>query len=152
MGVTILLITHQMQVIQMICNKVAVMEQGRVVEQGEVLEVFGRPKHPTTRHFVRTVINDRIPDNFHELIRAETRHYRVELLKFIGDAVHEPMIARLCRTEGLEVNIVGANIQELQNSVMSVFILQLIGDDAHIDAAEAVIDQAGALRERMEIA
>ena len=152
MGVTILLITHQMQVIQMICNKVAVMEQGRVVEQGEVLEVFGRPRHPTTRHFVRTVINDRIPDNFHEVIRAETRHYRVELLKFIGDAVHEPIIARLCRTEGLEVNIVGANIQELQNSVMSVFILQLIGDDAHIDAAESVIDEAGALRERMEIA
>ena len=70
MGVTILLITHQMQVIQMICNKVAVMEQGRVVEQGEVLEVFGRPRHPTTRHFVRTVINDRIPDNFHEVIRT----------------------------------------------------------------------------------
>ncbi|MGN1020787.1 MAG: methionine ABC transporter ATP-binding protein [Aristaeellaceae bacterium] len=152
MGVTILLITHQMQVIQMICNKVAVMEQGKVVEQGEVLEVFGTPRHPTTRHFVRTVINDRIPDNFHEVIRAEKRHYRVELLKFIGEAVNEPIIARLCRTEGLEVNIVGANIQELQNSVMSVFILQLIGDDAHIDAAEAVIDEAGALRERMEIA
>ena len=66
--------------------------------------------------------------------------------------MHEPIIARLCRTEGLEVNIVGANIQELQNSVMSVFILQLIGDDEHIDAAESVIDEAGALRERMEIA
>ena len=79
MGVTILLITHQMQVIQMICNKVAVMEQGRVVEQGEVLEVFGRPKHPTTRHFVRTVINDRIPDNSMRSFHAEKRHYRVKL-------------------------------------------------------------------------
>ena len=60
MGVTILLITHQMQVIQRICNKVAVMETGQIVEQGSVLEVFGRPRTEAAQRFVRTVINDRI--------------------------------------------------------------------------------------------
>ena len=59
------------------------------------------------------------------------------------------MIANLCRMEGLEVNILGATIQEMQGSVMSVFILQLIGEDALIDRAEIQIDGAGALRERM---
>ena len=76
----------------------------------------------------------------------------MELLKFIGDSVEEPLIANLCRTEGLEVNILGATIQEMQNSVMSVFILQLIGDGALIDAAEKRIDAAGVLRERMVLA
>ena len=150
MGITILLITHQMQVIQRICTKVAVMEAGRVIENGSVLEVFGRPKSEITRRFVRTVISDRIPSSFLDVIAAEQRPFRVEMLKFIGDTVQEPVIAALCRREGLEVNIVGATMQELQDSVMSIFILQLIGDEAHLDAAEEIIDRAGALRERME--
>ena len=149
MGVTILLITHQMQVIQLICNKVAVMEYGRIVEEGSVLSVFGTPKEEVTRRFVRTVINDQIPEKFISVVRNETRNQRVELLKFIGDSVKEPLIANLCRMEGLEVNILGATIQEMQGSVMSVFILQLIGNDALIDLAEKKIDGAGALRERM---
>ncbi len=151
MGVTILLITHQMQVIQQICNKVAVMEYGKIVEEGSVLSVFGTPKEEITRRFVRTVINDQIPEKFVSVVREETRNQQVELLKFIGDAVREPLIAQLCRMDGLEVNILGATIQEMQGSVMSVFILQLIGDDAIIQAAENKIDTAGALRERMAI-
>lgn len=151
MGVTILLITHQMQVIQMICNKVAVMEYGRIVEEGSVLSVFGTPKEEVTRRFVRTVINDQIPEKFISVVREEKRNQRVELLKFIGDSVREPLIANLCRMEGLEVNILGATIQEMQDSVMSVFILQLIGEDTLIQKAEEKIDKAGALRERMAI-
>ena len=151
MGVTILLITHQMQVIQMICNKVAVMEYGKIVEEGQVLEVFGTPREEVTRRFVRTVINDQIPEKFRAVVRLEERNQQVELLKFIGDQVREPLIAALCRMEGLEVNILGATIQELQGSVMSVFILQLIGENERIRQAEERIDQAGALRERMVI-
>ena len=149
MGVTILLITHQMQVIQMICNKVAVMEYGKIVEEGSVLQVFGTPREEVTRRFVRTVINDQIPEKFISVVRNETRNQQVELLKFIGDSVREPLIANLCRMEGLEVNILGASIQEMQGSVMSVFILQLIGGSELIGQAEERIDNAGALRERM---
>ena len=149
MGVTILLITHQMQVIQMICNKVAVMEYGKIVEEGSVLQVFGTPREEVTRRFVRTVINDQIPEKFISVVRNETRNQQVELLKFIGDSVREPLIANLCRMEGLEVNILGASIQEMQGSVMSVFILQLIGGSELIGQAVERIDNAGALRERM---
>ena len=75
MGVTILLITHQMQVIQMICNKVAVMGNGQIVEQGTVLDVFSQPHAPVTQEFVRTVINDQIPKSILDLLQTETRHY-----------------------------------------------------------------------------
>ena len=58
--ITIVLITHEMNVIQSICNHVAVMENGRIVERGEVLEVFSEPKQEITRNFVKTVINDSV--------------------------------------------------------------------------------------------
>ena len=99
MGITIMLITHQMQVIQLICDRVAVMEGGKVVEEGNVLDVFGRPQAEVTKRFVRTVINDQVPETFYDTIRAENRHYRLEQLKFIGDTVNEPVIANLCRRE-----------------------------------------------------
>jgi len=149
MHITILLITHQMQVIQMICDRVAVMEAGSVVEEGSVLDVFGRPKQEVTKRFVRTVINDRVPEAFYDTIRSENRHYRLEQLKFIGDTVNEPVIATLCRREGLEVNIVGAGISEMQGSMMSVFILQLIGETEAIEEAESYIDASGAIRRRL---
>ena len=151
MGITIMLITHQMQVIQLICDRVAVMEDGKIVEEGSVLDVFGRPQAEVTKRFVRTVINDQVPETFYDTIRSENRHYRLEQLKFIGDTVNEPVISNLCRREGLDVNIVGANISPMQGSMMSVFILQLIGETDAINEAEAYIDQSGAIRKRLTI-
>ena len=151
MGVTILLITHQMQVVQMICNKVAVMESGKIVESGSVLEVFGSPKMPVTKRFVQTVIRDQIPDSIISLVKEQKENFRVDRLKFIGSSVKRPVISDICKTEGVVVNILGAAVQELEDSVMCVFILQLIGDDESIDKAEAEIDKNGVLRERMEV-
>ena len=149
MGVTILLITHQMQVIQMICNKVAVMENGQVVEQGTVLDVFSQPHAPVTQEFVRTVINDQIPNPIMDLLQTETRHYVVDRLKFIGTSVKKPVISEVCQIEGVEVNILGATVQELEENVMCIFILQLFGSDDQLLQAERQIDAAGVLRERV---
>ena len=151
MGVTILLITHQMHVVQMICNKVAVMESGKIVESGSVLEVFGSPKMPVTKRFVQTVIRDQIPDSIISLVKEQKENFRVDRLKFIGSSVKRPVISDICKTKGVVVNILGAAVQELEDSVMCVFILQLIGDDESIDKAEAEIDKNGVLRERLEV-
>lgn len=151
MGVTILLITHQMQVVQMICNKVAVMESGKIVESGSVLEVFGSPKMPVTKRFVQTVIRDQIPDSIISLVKEQKENFRVDRLKFIGSSVKRPVISDICKTKGVVVNILGAAVQELEDSVMCVFILQLIGDDESIDKAETEIDKNGVLRERLEV-
>ncbi|MDE5746347.1 MAG: ATP-binding cassette domain-containing protein [Acetatifactor sp.] len=151
MGVTILLITHQMQVIQMICNKVAVMEEGQIVEHGGVMEVFSHPRMPVTQEFVRTVIRDQIPESIVELLYQEQRNYRVERLKFIGSSVKKPVISEICHIDGIEVNILGATVQELEDSVMCIFILQLIGEEGTLETAEKKIDAVGVLRERVVI-
>ena len=100
MGVTILLITHQMQVVQMICNKVAVMENGKVVESGSVLDVFGKPQALVTKRFVQTVINDQIPESIVSLVKEQKEHFQVERLKFIGSSVKRPVISDICQVEG----------------------------------------------------
>lgn len=151
MGVTILLITHQMQVIQRICSKVAVMEDGRVLEQGTVLNVFGNPRKAVTQEFVRTVISDQIPESIRSLTLEETRNQKIERLKFIGDCVKKPVIAEICAVQGLTVNILCATVQEMQDTVMCVYVLQLIGPEEVILQAERLIDEHDVLRERMAL-
>ena len=151
MGVTILLITHQMQVVQMICNKVAVMENGKVVESGSVLDVFGKPQALVTKRFVQTVINDQIPESIVSLVKEQNEHFQVERLKFIGSSVKRPVISDICQVEGIVVNILGATVQELQENVMCVFILQLIGSEDKICEAEKQIDANSVIRERVEV-
>lgn len=150
MGVTILLITHQMQVIQKICDRVAVMDGGRVVEQGSVLDVFGQPHKQITQDFVRTVINDQIPKSLEKIVAQETRNFRVQRLRFVGQSVQQPIISTISKIPGLEVNVLGANVEELQDTVLCLFLLQLIGPDQLIDQAEHLIDQAGVSRERVK--
>ena len=151
MGVTILLITHQMQVVQMICNKVAVMEKGQVIEAGSVLDVFGKPQAPVTKRFVQTVVNDQIPESIISLVKEQKEHFRVERLKFIGSSVKRPVISDICHVEGIVVNILGATVQELQDNIMCVFILQLLGSEEKILKAEKQIEENGVIRERVEV-
>lgn len=148
MGVTILLITHQMQVIQMICNKVAVMGNGRSWNR-EQCWCVRQPHAPVTQEFVRTVINDQIPKSILDLLQTETRHYVIDRLKFIGASVKKPVISEICQIAGVEVNILGATVQEFGESIMCIFILQMFGSDDKLLQAEAQIDAAGVLRERV---
>ena len=91
------------------------------------------------------------PDSIISLVKEQKENFRVDRLKFIGSSVKRPVISDICKTKGVVVNILGAAVQELEDSVMCVFILQLIGDDESIDKAEAEIDKNGVLRERLEV-
>lgn len=150
LGITILLITHQMEVIQSICSKVAVMEDGRVIESGRVLEVFGRPQHSITKEFVRSVMPDQIPPSIQEMAFSRKDNFRILRLKFVGESVKKSVISEISKIPGLEVSILCATVKEMEDSVICVFILQLIGQDALIEQAEKLIVSAGVLQERVE--
>ena len=137
LGVTILLITHQMQVVQRICSRVAVMEQGRIAEE-------------ITKSFVRSIIQDEVPGSIQAIIRADGRGGRIEKLKFVGNTVNEPVIAEIARQEGIEVNILCASVQEMQDSVMCVFLVRLLGSETAISKTEALIDRMGVLRTEVQ--
>lgn len=127
------------------------MEKGQVVEAGSVLNVFGKPQAPVTKRFVQTVVNDQVPESIISLVKEQKEHFRVERLKFIGSSVKRPVISDICHVEGIVVNILGATVQELQDNIMCVFILQLLGSEEKILKAEKQIDENGVIRERVEV-
>ena len=84
-------------------------------------------------------------------LKEQKEHFRVERLKFIGSSVKRPVISDICHVEGIVVNILGATVQELQDNIMCVFILQLLGSEEKILKAEKQIDENGVIRERVEV-
>lgn len=152
LNVTILLITHEMNVIRDICNKVAVMDGGTILEQGSVLEVFGNPRHEITKSFVRTVIDDAIPKSLIASLRADRRENRIVRLRLQGLMVGDPLLYRVSKEYNIENSILFASVCELQGTVFSVMIVQLFANDDELDAVQAFIAGEGVVIDLIDLA
>ncbi|OCG06653.1 methionine ABC transporter ATP-binding protein [Gilliamella sp. wkB178] len=144
--ITVVLITHEMHVIQQICHKVAVMEKGRIIEHGNVLEVFGHPQQPTTQNFVSSVINDQIPSGVVEnlLETEEIKHnFKLFKLEFLGLSASEPVVNSLILQQKVVVNILFAHMSEIQKTVIGSMFVQLQGTDSDINDAVHYLRQNG---------
>lgn len=139
--ITIVLITHEMNVIQSICNHVAVMENGEIVEKGDVLDVFSLPKENITKNFVKTVINDSVPELLIESIRKDTRNYKVLRLKFLDSDSTESVLSAVNKKFDVETNILFANISEIQQKILGIIIIQMIGSPEEIENAQRYINE-----------
>lgn len=135
--ITILIVTHEIHVIQRICNKVAVMEHGRVVESGSVLDVFSNPQQEITKKFVQTVIADKIPASIIQELRQDRRNYKILKLQFLGKNVRDNVLYRINKDFDVETQVLFASVNELQQTVLGIFIVQIIGNNQDI---EKVID------------
>ena len=137
---TIVLITHEMQVIKEICNHVAVIENGRIIEQGGVADLFTAPKTATTREFVGSILSNEIPENLNYLHISQTPIPDADLLvrlSFIGDVTDEPLLATLIRRFDLEVSILYASIDYIQDTSFGRLIVTLGGSEDQMQAALA---------------
>ena len=143
LGITILIVTHEIDVIQKICNRVAVMELGRVVEQGSVLDVFSDPQQEITKRFVKTVIPNEVPRSVLEKLKAETRPYLLLRVRFLGDEAAENLFYHLNHDLGVETNILFANVCELQGEALGLFILEIIDEQDGVQKAKAYFDEHG---------
>lgn len=131
--ITILIVTHEIHVIQRICNKVAIMEHGRVVESGSVLNVFSNPQEEVTKKFVKTVIADSIPDSIVRELHQDQRNYKIIKLRFLGEQVRGNLLYSINKDFEVETNVLFASVNELQQTVLGIFVVQLIGDNQEID-------------------
>lgn len=123
LGVTIVLITHEMEVIKQICNKVAVIENGSIVEQGLVSEVFADPKHPTTKQFLQSASHE-IPPEFFKEISPNRKLLR---LRFKGKVASDPVISEIVRKFNVDANILLGWIDRLQTVTIGTLIIELTG-------------------------
>ena len=143
LGITIVLITHEMNVIQSICHHVAVMESGRVVEKGNVLDVFSEPQQEITKNFVKTVINDSVPELLIESIRSEKKNNKLLKLKFLDSDSTESVLSGVNKKFDVETNILFANISEIQERVLGIIIVQIIGAKNEIEGAQKYFSDHG---------
>lgn len=141
--ITILIVTHEIQVIQRICNKVAVMEHGQVVEQGSVLDVFSNPQQNITKRFIQSVIPDTIPNTVIEKIRAQKDNYKIVKVRFLGDKATDNVLYEINQTFDVQTNVLFTSVNELQKNVLGIFILQIIGTDTAIQHVMDYIDNKG---------
>ena len=137
--ITIVIITHEMNVIQKICNKVAVMDFGKVVETGSVIQVFSDPKSDIAKRFVGNLIHDVIPEPLVESIRRETRNSRLLRIKLENTDSTEPLLWDINRRFEVETNILYSTINVIQGIVVGIMLVLFIGSDEEIKKAERYI-------------
>jgi len=135
-GVTILMVTHEMDVIRTVANKVAVMQRGEVVEHGTVYDVFSRPRAATTRRFVESVLHHVPPAETIQRIRRVHRGRLVQL-QVENRESDDPFLSRAARRHGIDFNVVYGGVSELQSRLFGSLTVELLGEGAAVDRAIA---------------
>jgi len=132
LGITTILITHEMDVIKKICTKVAVMDRGVVVEMGNVYDIFSRPQHPFTQKLVAHTLNLELPSRIFKDVKGS-------LIKVVynGDRAEEPILSDAIRTFGVNINVLHGKIEYIDEKPLGVLILNIDADSSKI---EQIID------------
>lgn len=137
LNLTIVLITHEMDVVRRVCDRVAVMDAGEVVESGLVTDVFLHPQHTTTREFVfesEQVDEREMQEDF---ARARGRILR---LTFQGESTYQPLLGSVARESGVDFSILSGRIDRIKETPYGQLTLSLVGGD--LDVALAALERA----------
>ncbi|AKE58781.1 methionine ABC transporter ATP-binding protein [Citrobacter farmeri] len=129
---TIVLITHEMHVVRKICDRVAVMENGQVVEEGDVLSVFTHPQQPITRQFVRQVGQYADEEAF-DLQLASELGGTVIKLTFTGHSTHQPIVGELTLRYGLPLNILHGKMTQTAHGVFGQLWLHVVASPEQLN-------------------
>lgn len=138
LGITVVVITHEMAVVKEICNRVAVMDHGDVVEEGEVFHVFASPKESLTRSFIKTTSN---LQKIEELIAADSpvvatkKGELIVRLSYVEKNTSEPLISTVTQKFGIILNIVFADVEIVQNAPIGGTVAIVSGESSKIDEA-----------------
>jgi len=129
LGLTVLLITHEMHVIRRLARKVAVMEAGRIIEDGEVVEIFNNPKTETTRNFVHQDVDpnsEATKELLLKVIEEQPQAVLVELL-FKGDTGNKTIITQMIRNFKIDINILQGKLKQTNGGVLGTLLVAISG-------------------------
>lgn len=146
LDITILLITHEMNVVQKICDYVYVMEDGAVIEHGSTIDLFTNPEDPTTQMFLNTISQRKISAS---LIEELTEEGTVVRLTFVGGTTGEPLIASVTERFSIRPNILSANIIELKNGIVGNLVVHLDGNKEENKDVLHYLEEEGVLVEEL---
>ena len=141
---TIVMITHQMEAVKQICDRVAVIENGNIIEEGTMYQVFTEPRENTTKEFVATVNDMTVPAilNTADMQQSYFDGSKVLVhLTFLGNA-DEPVVARLIKNYGVDVNIIQGKIDYLKDLPYGTLLVEISGTKECLAKALEYIHQA----------
>ena len=146
LGLTVILITHEMAVVKEVCDKVAVMEDGRVVEQGNIVDIFSNPQHQITKNFIATTnnlnkIDELIKDN-HRITQLNENQQMVKL-QYQSSNTDVALISVLSRDYNVDCSIIFGNVEIIQGQPIGTLITIFTGEDADIKKALEFTKQQG---------
>lgn len=125
-GITIILITHQMEVIRKICNKTAIMSDGKIIEEGLTKDIFLNPETDLAKEFVANISHDELQFNESGTEASESAKDRIKLkLKFTGEQVEKPYITGLVKRYDAEISVLGGSIDKLRDTTVGHLIVEL---------------------------
>lgn len=145
LGLTIVLITHEMQAVKEICQKVAVMENGQIIEHGDLLQVFSQPQKQLTKDFINTAtqVEQALAKVLQQpAIQHLRANERLVELSYIGDSTDQPLITELYKRYLVTANILFGNVEILQGTPVGNLIVTLSGAEKNLNAATEYLRQA----------
>ncbi|HEL1224414.1 TPA: methionine ABC transporter ATP-binding protein [Streptococcus equi subsp. zooepidemicus] len=146
LGLTIVMITHEMQIVKDICHRVAVMQQGTLIEEGSVLDIFSNPREPLTQEFIKTAtgIDEALEKiNQQDIVKELPANAILAQLKYAGTSTDEPLLNQIYRQFEVTANILYGNIEILDQVPVGEMIVVFEGAAASIEAAEKALHEAG---------
>ncbi len=142
-NLTILLITHEMDVVKSICDRIGVLSQGKLVEQGTVIEIFTEPKKEETKSLTQKSLHLELPNYLQERLSKEYQEglNPIVRLAYVGASANEPVIAHLQKQFNVAVSILQADLESIHDSVIGFTVCQLVGEqEACSESIQYLID------------
>lgn len=146
LGLTIVMITHEMQIVKDICNRVAVMQNGHLIEEGSVLEIFSHPREELTQEFIKTATGiDEALEKIEQqdIVKHLTASQVLLHLKYAGTSTDEPVLNELYKRHQVTANILYGNIEILESTPVGEMIVVLDGTKESIVRAEEDLVASG---------
>ena len=132
------MITHQMEVVKEVCDRVAVIENGEIIEEGSMIDVFTDPQKPTTKDFVKSINNVELPallqSSSISAVYTEGSKLLVRL-SFIGNSAGDPIVSGMVKKFDVDINIIYGNIDSLKDIPFGTLVIEISGSAAGIKNA-----------------
>lgn len=158
LGLTVVLITHQMQVIKQVADRVAVIEAGRIVEQGRVLDVFTRPQQAITKSLIDEILPQELPASVLDHVRklagqlSAGRTGQLLRLSYAGDSAYQPILSQLIRQFGVDMSILHGQVDEIQDETFGSLAVYASGEAESVRGAVAHLRASGVEVEEVAVA
>ncbi|MBN9627749.1 MAG: phosphate ABC transporter ATP-binding protein [Acidovorax sp. SCN 65-28] len=158
LGLTVVLITHQMQVIKQVADRVAVIEAGRIVEQGRVLDVFTRPQQAITKSLIDEILPQELPASVLDHVRklagqlSAGRTGQLLRLSYAGDSAYQPILSQLIRQFGVDMSILHGQVDEIQDETFGSLAVYASGEAESVRGAVAHLRAGGVEVEEVAVA